>query len=509
MTRCYAYTRVSTAKQGEGVSLEAQREAIETYAARHDLKIVGWFEEKQTAAKRGRPVFARMIRELRKGRAQGLLIHKIDRSARNFSDWGAIHDLADSGVGIFVAADDLDFRSRGGRLTADIQAVIAADYIRNLRDETLKGMNGRLKQGLYPWNAPIGYLNNGGGKPKTPDPLRAPLIRQIFELYASEQHSIWSLVAEMEARGLRTALGKRLSKTGIATILSNPFYCGLIRLKSSGATYKGIHEPLISAELFERVQDIKSGKAGKQVTRHDHLYQGMFRCGLCGNPMSPELQKGHVYYRCHRSGCETRSIREEALDDAVDDLMLKLIFDDEQEARIDNTIMGWLDRERNEGEEHALKAELAKLDTRLETLTTKLVDGVIDDETFAKTKERFLLERLSLEQRYRDVTDRGDQRDTLRRFVELSKTLYFQYKYANKHEKRRLLNLASSNRTVSGKDVEITPADWVLDLTLGLSVLCGGPRTVTCRTFGTQKHIEQVLERWCGVYGRFRAKALK
>ena len=89
-----------------------------------------------------------MIRNLLKGRADGFVVHKIDRSARNFRDWARIAELADQGIDVHFATEPLDFHSRGGRLTADIQAVIAADYIRNLRDETIKGLQGRLKQGL-------------------------------------------------------------------------------------------------------------------------------------------------------------------------------------------------------------------------------------------------------------------------------------------------------------------------------------------------------------------------
>jgi len=159
MKTCFAYVRVSTVKQGDGVSLEAQREAIEYYARRHNLKISNWFEEKETAAKSGHPIFNRMLKQLRQGKARGLIMHKIDRSARNFADWAKIGDLADAGIEIFFATESLDFHSRGGRLTADIQAVIAADYIRNLKEETRKGIRGRLKQGLYPFPAPLGYVN--------------------------------------------------------------------------------------------------------------------------------------------------------------------------------------------------------------------------------------------------------------------------------------------------------------------------------------------------------------
>ena len=169
MKNCYGYVRVSTVKQGDGVSLEAQKEAITAFAARSGFQITQWFEEKETAAKRGRPIFDNMILDLLKGKADGLIVHKIDRSARNFADWAKIGDLQDAGIDIHFATETLDFSSRGGRLTADIQAVIAADYIRNLREETIKGITGRLKQGLYPFKAPIGYVDNGGGKPKTMD----------------------------------------------------------------------------------------------------------------------------------------------------------------------------------------------------------------------------------------------------------------------------------------------------------------------------------------------------
>src|SRR5690606_21719240 len=144
---------------------------------------------------------------------------------------------------------------RGGRLTADIQAVIAADYIRNLREETLKGLNGRLAQGIYPFKAPVGYRDNGGGQLKTHDPAMAPLVRQAFELYASGLHTVRSLAVEMEQRGLRNSVGRPLTKSGIDDMLSNPFYCGLIRSKKRGRIYKGAHEPIVSASLFERVQE--------------------------------------------------------------------------------------------------------------------------------------------------------------------------------------------------------------------------------------------------------------
>ena len=82
--------------------------------------------------------------------------------------------MIDAGIEVHFANETLDLHTRGGRLSADIQAVVASDYIRNLREETKKGFYGRLKQGFYPIRAPIGYLDHGKAKQKTLDPERAP-----------------------------------------------------------------------------------------------------------------------------------------------------------------------------------------------------------------------------------------------------------------------------------------------------------------------------------------------
>ena len=88
MKRFFGYIRVSTAKQGEtGVSLPEQKEAITRYAERNGYQMTQWFEERVTAAKLGRPVFKQMLKMLRAGKADGIIVHKIDRGARNLRDW--------------------------------------------------------------------------------------------------------------------------------------------------------------------------------------------------------------------------------------------------------------------------------------------------------------------------------------------------------------------------------------------------------------------------------------
>ncbi len=322
MERTYfAYTRVSTAKQGErGVSLQEQQGAIQRYAQKFGLVTKEWFEERESAAKRGRPVFTRMLRLLRQGKAHGIIIHKIDRSARNLKDWADLGEMIDAGIEVHFANESLDLHTRGGRLSADIQAVVAADYIRNLREETRKGFYGRLKQGLYPLPAPLGYEDRGKGKPKELNPVMAPLVAKAFELYGTGSYSLHRLLEEIHRLGLRNRHGNNVSLNGLSTLLNNPFYIGLIRVQTTGEMFPGQHQPLISKTLFERVQRILHGKTVDRVIRHDFVFRRLMRCASCGYLLSGEVQKGHVYYRCHTPSCPTTAVREEIVERSAHDV---------------------------------------------------------------------------------------------------------------------------------------------------------------------------------------------
>src|SRR5437870_5574892 len=296
----FAYARVSTPRQGEkGVSLPEQKHAIERYARQHELEITRWFEERESASQTGRPAFNDMLRLLRLGKGQGVIIHKIDRSARNMQDWADVGKLADVGLEVHFASENVDLKTVGGRLSADIQAVVAAHYSRNLREEVKKGLYGRLKQGFYPFRAPIGYLDQGTAKLKIHDPVRAPLLREAFKLYSGGRSSLPLLAQEMFRRGLRNHNGGPVTINGLATILKNPFYIGLMRIYKTGQTFRGNHEPLIETGIFEKVQAVLAGKRVDRSKSHVSTYSRIVRCDTCRYSLIAERQKGRVYYRCH------------------------------------------------------------------------------------------------------------------------------------------------------------------------------------------------------------------
>ena len=512
MNTCFGYIRVSTQKQGEGVSLGAQKDAIQAFASRQELTVTRWFEEKQTAAKGGRPIFNQMLGQLRRGAARGVIIHKIDRSARNLRDWAMFSELPDVGIDVYVATESLDFNSRGGRLTADIQAVIAADYIRNLREETIKGLTGRLKQGLYPFRAPIGYLDNGKGKPKTPDPEKAPLIREMFELYASGQHSLRSLREEMNRRGLRNHRGQPLSLCGIETIINNPFYTGLIVIRRTGQSFDGIHEPIVPAALFKRVQDVKAGRNGKVATRHNHLYRGLFRCGLCRGPMSPELQKGRVYYRCQTRSCPTRTVREDRLEVIIVDALRHLEITPEMAADLERRWAADPCETQHARQREALRHRIAGEEQRLGRLTDLLVDGTIDGTVYYSRKQALELSLAAAREELRHLPDPELIAQERMAFLELMKDLAGLHIRGTEAEKREIVENAFSNRKVFENHVELEPCDWLRIGETCSPVLSGAEHRYTSRTIivesDTERNIETEAE-WLKWYVSFCGRVFR
>lgn len=458
MKTVFAYIRVSTARQGEhGSSLQEQRSAIELYARTRGLHIAEWFEERETAAKQGRPTFMRMLAALKRGRAHGVVIHKIDRGARNLKDWANLGDLIDGGVEVHFAHESLDMNSRGGRLAADIQAVVAADFIRNLRDETRKGFYGRLKQGLYPIRAPIGYRDMGKGKPKEPDSMMAPLVQDAFKLYASGQYNFKELAAELYRRGLRNHNGRRISLNGLTTMLNNPFYIGLIRIRKTNEMFQGIHVPLISKALYDQVQDVLGGKRAGKVIKHDHLFRRLIRCAGCGKHLIGETIKGkYVYYRCHSQECAV-CIREAD----VDALLIRTyaaIRLDEVEMRDLRDLLEDINTSSvrdAEQREQALQLQLGGCESRLARLTDALIDGLINKELFEHRKAEVLLRRRELLDQLASGPPESRTAKVMRQ-LELAYTAQVSYETGISTEKRALVEATMSNFVASGRNPAIT-----------------------------------------------------
>lgn len=487
MKQLFAYIRVSTAKQGLGVSLQEQRSAIERYASHTGAELIEWFDERKTAAKAGRPEFARMVKLLRQGKAQGVVIHKIDRSTRNYRDWADIDELIEDGVEVHFANDDLDLTSRGGRLAADIQVVVAVDYIRNLREEALKGIHGRLKQGILPHHAPIGYFDKGAGKPKEIDPIRGPLIRQVFELYATGAYTLRDLTGKAENLGLRNSKGNLLRLTQIHATLRNVFYAGVIRSARFGV-FTGAHEPIVKRAVFDRVQEVLDGKIVRRTKRHQFPFRRLVRCASCGRSLIGSQVKGRVYYRCSTMSCPTTSLREDDIDAEFRIAMNLIRFDENEAAKLQDEILARRNDESTmlRSRRAALTEALAAANARLTRLADLLIDGKIEVSAHDERRHGLIMERHRVEQELQDVQSLTD--DLLRRagkIVELAKGALNLYERSDSPRKRRLLEIVMSNCAATGKKLDISLREPFATIAKRIAEQDGraaGNRTLSLRT---------------------------
>jgi len=500
MKRYVAYIRVSTPKQGErGSSLQEQKAAIDAYAHRHGLGIAEWFEEQETAAKRGRPIFNRMMKVLEKGQAVGVITHKIDRSARNLRDWAALGELVDRGVELHFAHESIDLSSRGGRLSADIQAVVAADFIRNLRDEVRKGFYGRLKQGLYPMRAPLGYLDAGRALPKTIDPIRGPLIVTAFNLYVTGEWSLDTLVRELHNRGLRNRNGGGVTRNGLSTILNNPFYTGLMRIRKSGEIFQGVHPPLIGKSVFDMVQDLLHGKGHNRATRRRFRYQRMLHCASCEYRLIAERQKGHVYYRCHSLSCRGTVVREEVIDNTLRTSAEPFKLTDEEWSAVSTDVDTILSYRTTDValENRNLALGLAAVDDRLARLTDAYVDQIVDRDMYLQRKERLLGDRLALQSRKAGIrTQADDTRRQAERILELIKALGTLPIFDDDAKLREILKCTTSNLMVHQKYVVISWDIPFSRLARSPFVTAGEPYRDRPRT-GRVRALAEIIVRHC------------
>jgi site-specific DNA recombinase len=477
MKKFYAYIRVSTIKQGEkGSSLQEQRDAIERYAQKSQLLISAWYEEQETAAKRGRTIFRRMLTQLKKGGSHGLVMHKIDRGARNLADWAELASLIDHGIEVHFAHEGTDLKSRGGRLAADIQAVVAADYIRNLRDEVKKGIYGRLKQGLWPFNAPIGYKNNGGGAVKSIDPVQGPLVRKAFTLYTTGHYSMRSLCAHMNDAGLRSCYGRPLSLPAFGKLLQNTFYYGLLEIK--GQTYLGIHEPLIDKQLFDRARLVAEGKAAtptRERVKREFALRGMVKCSICTHSLYGELQKGNTYYRCHSQSCKGTSFRES---DLVFEVLrpftyISLLPD------LPKMLAAGFEKARTErlaiikSQVHNLQLRIGQVEAKQDKLTDIYIEGSLDAESYQRRRSALHNERLALIGEVEAVQKKDDSDERQQEFFELLKALQTLPFSDNSHFKRDVVKTVISNFSVNQKTVELQRSEGFEALANIVGVSCG------------------------------------
>ena len=286
-------------------------------------------------------------------------------------------------------------------------------------------------------------------------------MRKAFELYSTGRYTLDGLVKQMHRLGLRNRRGRAVSLNGYSTLMKNPFYIGLIRLRKTGETFPGAHQPLIPKALFDRVQRILDGRSPTRTRVHDFLFRRLLTCRRCEYSLIGERQKGRAYYRCHTKECPTTCVREDSVEEAVLERLRPLQFSraeqDYLSARAELLGHDWSKRRDEQREARVLR--LGQIRDRLGRLTDAYLDGVIEKSLFEERKTALLMEQRDLEENLvADNSGRPSVPDRLSEFLELAGSAYSLYKKALPEERRDLLKTITSNRVVQGKSVDVVLA---------------------------------------------------
>lgn len=401
---CLIYARVSTGAQAERqLSIPAQLFAMREYAAQRGWSIVEEFTEEGVSARTtARPALIGLLSRCRQSEPaiDVVLVHKLDRVARNLADHVAIQgSLKAANVRLISVTEQLE-DSVSGKLVEHVMASIAEFYSANLSEEVKKGLAQRIRQGGWPHLTPPGYRRGSSDKTPRPieiDPVKGPLLREAFERWAGGAWTQRSLCAWLGQQGLF------ISKSRLSAILRNPFYCGRIVWK--GQEHSGAHPPLISSELFAQVQAVLKAKRQPTVRKSSQwgLLHGL-ACCECGSVMSSVQHRRFRYYRCRRAQRSHNRCRHPYAPEGRIHQELLEIYDGIALTRLTlhslRQVIGR--RYRADAQEHrhledARLARLHELKLRELRLADALAEGLLETDTYRLSMQRIANQRRELE----------------------------------------------------------------------------------------------------------------
>lgn len=329
-----AYVRESTEEQGKGFSPSAQREAIASFAAENGLALVGDYCDFHSGWRKAgaRPEFQRLMADAAERRFEVVLVYHTSRFARNQAEARRYKQLLRERLGIHVISVTQpmgeDPSDPSTFLAESIHEMFDEYYSVSLSFWTRTGLREKARQGHLVGSLPWGYVRDPDSGIAVPDPERAPLVRELFERYATGQESDRTLAAWLNARGARSARGRAFGKDSVREMLCNAAYAGYVTgLRSKDRSIRGLHEPLVSEELFDRVQEMRGWRA--RVVKpgrpsEEYLLRKLLYCERCGARMQGTRgYRGARRYQCstrrHGGACGQPIAKAEPLEDQLVD----------------------------------------------------------------------------------------------------------------------------------------------------------------------------------------------
>lgn len=374
--KVYTYTRVSTTMQIDGYSLDAQKARMKAFADYNEYEIAGEYEDAGKSGKsiEGRADFNRMMDDIKSNKdgVAFVLVFKLSRFGRNAADvLSTLQIMQDFGVNLICVEDGIDSSKDAGKLMISVLSAVAEIERENIRVQTMEGRIQKAREGR--WNggfAPYGYQLVSGNLEINEE--EAVAIRVIFEQYVNTDIGANGIAKYLENHGIKK-MQRQNGKNPlfdahlIRLILKNPVYCGKIaygrrrteKVHGTRNEYQlveqdnylivdGKHDAIVSDDVWQaaQVKLLSQAKKYEHVNKgkeeHTHLLSGIVKCPVCGagmygNKSIKRKKDGTKYKDFYYYGCKHRSmtrghkcdykkqIREELLDDAVTEVIVKLV----------------------------------------------------------------------------------------------------------------------------------------------------------------------------------------
>jgi len=337
----FVYARKSSESEDRQVaSIESQLNEIKIMS--EGLEVVDTLTEARSAKRPGRPVFNEMLRRIENGEANGILCWKLNRLARNPLDGGKISWLLQEGVIQHIQTYGRSYYPTDNVIMMAVELGMANQFVKDLSVDVTRGLRQKALKGERPGLAPLGYVNTNtekrGEEKVLVDDERFDLVRRIFDYMLAEKDTAFGILKTANNEwGLTTRKGKKICKSHIYRILTNPFYYGRYEFpRKSGNWYQGNHKPMISEPEYDMIQRILGKKGKPRPKSHIFAYVGLMKCGECGASITCEekwkRQKNgnihhYIYYHCTRKinpNCTQVSIEEKALEAEIMSFLSKI-----------------------------------------------------------------------------------------------------------------------------------------------------------------------------------------
>lgn len=409
------YIRVSSEAQVDGYSLEGQEAVL-----REDVKKRGkivfrvYRDEGISGVREDRKGFNALLKDAKNGLFSEVLVWSISRISRKLAYFLKVTDeLKTLGIALRSVSERIDINTPMGQFSLTMMAAVAEMQRESWMEASLLGMKKRAKMGRHNGGNMLGYQvvpdhdDPRGGSKLTIIQEEAAIVELIFTLYV-QGLGYKAIVNRLNTEGKTTKMGRSFSINGISVILKNPIYAGWVKFHNS--LHEGIHEPIISQELWAIVQERLNAntKAAAKIVDHEYLLAAVLRCPECNSTMVPSHAKNrrkngtfrlNHYYICSaylnkgRTVCRPNNIRADGVEEEVFIWLDDILNNPFWIKKIARTI-----KEKNLGESNnqKMKARLEDIVLRQKELLVKYENGRICKEDMVVEAQALKLEKEKL-----------------------------------------------------------------------------------------------------------------